>query len=300
MAKAMMLVVLAATLWGTTGTAAFWLGTEASPLAIGAATMGIGGVILAVSGGARTVAVVGDRGSRLWLVLGALGVVVYPLTFYTGMALTGIAIGNVIALGLGPITVAALEWWVDRSRPSLRWWVISGFALAGIALMASSDVELGDNRPSNVPLGVALAVIAGLSYGLYTYAFGRLIARGHHPRGVIGAVFGSASPVLLAVMAVTGAGLVSSLTQLSLISYLVLGPMVIAYLAFSRALVTLRSSTVATTALVEPLVAALLALLVVGEQLGGIAIIGGLIVVVALVLLAAGGGERAKPPSTYS
>lgn len=295
-----MLVVVAATLWGTTGTAAFWLGSDASPLAIGAATMGLGGVVLALSGGTLTVKVLADRAGRLWLVLGALGVVVYPLTFYTGMALTGIAIGNVIALGLGPITVAVLEWLVDRSRPSLRWWMVSGCALVGIALMASSEVQLGDNRPSNVPLGVVLAVVAGLSYGLFTYAFGRLIARGHNPRGVIGAVFGSASPVLLIVMALTGVGLVSSATQLSLVAYLVLGPMVLAYLAFSRALVTLRSSTVATTALVEPLVAALLALVVVGEQLGGVAIAGGLIVVVALVLLAAGGGERAQPRSAYS
>lgn len=295
-----MLVVVAATLWGTTGTAAFWLGSDASPLAIGAATMGLGGVVLALSGGTLTVKVLGDRAGRLWLVLGALGVVVYPLTFYTGMALTGIAIGNVIALGLGPITVAVLEWLVDRSRPSLRWWMVSGCALVGIALMASSEVQLGDNRPSNVPLGVVLAVVAGLSYGLFTYAFGRLIARGHNPRGVIGAVFGSASPVLLIVMALTGVGLVSSVTQLSLVAYLVLGPMVLAYLAFSRALVTLRSSTVATTALVEPLVAALLALVVVGEQLGGVAIAGGLIVVVALVLLAARGGERAQPRSAYS
>ena len=295
-----MLVVVAATLWGTTGTAAFWLGSDASPLAIGAATMGLGGVVLALSGGTLTVKVLGDRAGRLWLVLGALGVVVYPLTFYTGMALTGIAIGNVIALGLGPITVAVLEWLVDRSRPPLRWWMVSGCALVGIALMASSEVQLGGNRPSNVPLGVVLAVVAGLSYGLFTYAFGRLIARGHNPRGVIGAVFGSASPVLLIVMALTGVGLVSSVTQLSLVAYLVLGPMVLAYLAFSRALVTLRSSTVATTALVEPLVAALLALVVVGEQLGGVAIAGGLIVVVALVLLAAGGGERAQPRSAYS
>lgn len=300
MAYALMLVLVAAALWGTTGTAAFWLGAEASPLAIGAATMGVGGVILAVTGGSRTLGVVREREGRLWLVLGALGVIVYPLTFYSGMALTGISIGNVIALGLGPITVAVLEWLVDRSRPSFRWWIVSGFALVGIALMASADVELGGNRPSDVPLGVTLAVAAGLSYGLFTYAFGRLIGLGHHPRGVIGAVFGAASPVLLVVVVVTGTGLLSSLGQLSLISYLVLGPMVLAYLAFSRALVTLRSSTVATAALVEPLVAAFLALLVVGEQLSAVGLFGAAIVLVSLIVLALGGGERARHHSAYS
>ena len=297
---ALLLVVLAAALWGTTGTAAFWLGTGASPLAIGAATMGFGGVILAVTGGSLTRVVLHDRSSRFWLVLGALGVVLYPLTFYSGMALTGIAIGNVIALGLGPLTVAVLEWGVDRSRPSGRWWAISALAVVGILLMATSEVELGGGRDSNVPLGVSLAVIAGLSYGLFTYAFGRLISLGHHPRGVIGAVFGSAAPILLVVLGLTGAGLVTSFPQISLVAYLVLGPMVIAYLAFSRALVTLRSSTVATAALVEPVVAGVLALLVVGERLGPFGVLGGAVVIVSLVLLALGGGERATPRNAYS
>jgi DME family drug/metabolite transporter len=74
--------MIAALLWGTTGTAAFWLGPEVSPLAIGAATMGIGGVVLGLLGGSSSLAVLRDGGTTLWSVLGIVGVVVYPLTFY--------------------------------------------------------------------------------------------------------------------------------------------------------------------------------------------------------------------------
>jgi DME family drug/metabolite transporter len=294
MPRSLWLVVLAAALWGTTGTAAFWMGTEVSPWAIGAATMGFGGVILGLSGGEKTLAVLKDRPGRLWVALGALGVVVYPLSFYWGMSLAGIAIGNVIALGLGPITVAILEWTLDHSKPSVVWWVSSGIAVLGIIVMSTAEVELGEGRPGNVPVGVALATVAGLAYGLFTYAFGRLIGRGHHPRGVIGAVFGSGSPVLLAVVVFGGVGLWTSAVNVSLVAYLVVGPMVIAYVAFSRALVTLRSSTVATVALLEPVVAALLAVVVIGEKLGPTAVVGGILVVVGIAVL---GRQHGEPPS---
>lgn len=300
MSRPIALVMLAAALWGTTGTAAFFLGTDVSPWAIGAATMGFGGIILGLTGGSLTLSVISDRGARLWVALGALGVVIYPLTFYWGMSLAGIALGNVIALGLGPITVALLEWGVDRSSPSKLWWFSSGLALAGIAVMSVSKVELGGGRPGDVPTGVVVAVVAGFSYGLFTFAFGKIIDRGHHPRGVIGAVFGSGAPFLLVVVALAGAGLASSPAQLGLVSYLVLGPMVIAYVAFSRALVSLRSSTVATVALLEPVIAAALAVGIVGEKLGPLAVLGGLAVVGSIALLSRESGERSEPNSTYS
>lgn len=300
MSRPVLLVMVAALLWGTTGTAAFWIGAQVSPLAIGAATMGIGGVVLALLGGSSSLAVLRDAGTRAWAVLGILGVVLYPLTFYWGMSQAGIALGNLIALGLGPLIVALLEWGVDSSAPSRLWWFASGIALAGIAVMSVAKVDLGGGRESNVGLGVVLAVTAGVSYGLYTYAFGRLIERGHTPRAVIGAMFGGASPILLLALAVTGAGLFASVSQVALVGYLVLGPMVLAYVAFSVALKTLRSSTVASVALLEPVIAGLLAIVLVGERLGPLAWVGGLGVLGAMAMLSRDKGERASSKNAYS
>ena len=292
MSRSVVLVMVAALLWGTTGTAAFFLGADVSPLAIGAATMGFGGLVLAVLGGSASAQVLVYSKGRLWLVLGVVGVMIYPLTFYWGMSLAGIALGNLVALGLGPLAVAALEWLVDKSAPSVRWRIAVGIAVVGVVIMSVGKVELGGDRVSNVSAGVALAVAAGLSYGLYTYAFGRLIDLGHTPRSVVGAVFGSASPVLLIVLMVTGAGLFATPLQISLVAYLVLGPMVIAYLAFSRALLTLRSSSVATLALLEPVAAGALGFLIVGERLGPLALVGGAFVLVSLVLVSREKSDR--------
>ena len=294
MQRSVVWVVLAASLWGTTGTAAFFLGPDVSPLAIGAVTMGVGGVLLALWGGLATLALWRDRQSRRLLIAGALGTIIYPLAFYSGMATAGIALGNVIALGLGPLTAALLEWGVDRRRPSLSWWVASTAALAGIAVMAGAKVELGGGRPGNVVMGVGLAAVAGLAYGAYTYVFGKLADTGHPPRAVAGGVFGAGAPILLAVLIVTGAPLVATPERAGLVAYLVLGPMVIAYLAFTAALRTLRASTVATIALVEPVIATALAVLIVGEVLGTSAVVGIGLVLISLVVFSTTRGPQLR------
>ena len=294
MQRSVVWVVLAASLWGTTGTAAFFLGPDVSPLAIGAVTMGVGGVLLVLWGGPATLALWRDRQSRWLLIAGALGTIIYPLAFYSGMATAGIALGNVIALGLGPLTAALLEWGVDRRRPSLSWWVASTAALAGIAVMAGAKVELGGGRPGNVVMGVGLAAVSGLAYGAYTYVFGKLADRGHSPRAVAGGVFGAGAPILLVVLIVTGAPLVATPERAGLVAYLVLGPMVIAYLAFTAALRTLRASTVATIALVEPVIATALAVLIVGEVLGTSAVVGIGLVLISLVVFSTTRGPQLR------
>ena len=294
MQRSVLWVVLAASLWGTTGTAAFFLGPDVSPLAIGAVTMGVGGLILALWGGTATLGLWRDRSSRRLVLVGALGTVAYPLAFYSGMATAGIALGNVIALGLGPLTAAILEAVIDRRRPSMSWWIASAAALSGILLMAGARVELGGGRPSNVALGVILATVAGLAYGAYTYALGKLADGGHSPRAVAGGVFGAGAPVLLVVLLVTGAPLVATAERVGLVAYLILGPMVIAYLAFTKALARLRASTVATIALLEPVVATALAILIVGEVLGPLAVTGIVLVLVSLVVFSASKGPQLR------
>jgi DME family drug/metabolite transporter len=160
--------------------------------------------------------------------------------------------------------------------------------------MAGAQVELGGGRPENVTLGVGLAAAAGLAYGAYTYVFGKLADRGHSPRAVAGGVFGAGAPILLVVLVVTGAPLVATPERAGLVAYLVLGPMVIAYLAFTAALRTLRASTVATIALVEPVIATALAVLIVGEVLGTSAVVGIVLVLMSLVVFSTTRGPQLR------
>lgn len=292
-------LILASVLWGTTGTAASFFPANVSPLAIGASTMGLGGVLLFVFSARLAVAAIRDPRSRGWLVLGAVGTVVYPLAFYSAMSEAGVAIGNVVALGSGPLFAALLEWLGERQRLTGRWVLSTVVALAGIVLVSTGDGArsgpAGAAPVGSVPLGVALGLVAGLAYALYTYASSRAMAAGRDGRGVMGAMFGLGAIALLPVLLALGAPLVQSPTSVLIAGYLVVGPMVIAYLLFAVGLRRIRSSLATTITLVEPLVATLLAVLVVGERLGPLGWLGLALILVG-VTVAVSARQPGKPP----
>jgi len=289
----LLFVLLAATLWGTTGTASFALQTDLSPFVIGAITMGGGGLILLIFGGKKSLAIWRDGGVRPWVIAGSVGALIYPLAFYTGMAEAGISLGNVLALGLGPLVAALAEWIWDSSAPRGWWWAASTGALVGIALMSTSQVTLGEGREGNLGWGITAAVIAGIAYGGYTYAFSRILKAGHDPVPSAGALFGGASPFLLLIALSQGPLVVSSALNAGLLVYLILGPMVIAYIAIGRALRTLTASVVTMVSLWEPLVASGLAFGLVGERVGLSGALGIALIVMSLILLAR--GETTRP-----
>ena len=96
-------VLVAAVLWGTTGTAATFA-PGVGPLAMGAAALGVGGLLqglIAVPALLRERAALGLRTGTI--LAGAAGVAIYPLAFYSSMHLAGVAIGTVVSLGSAPI-----------------------------------------------------------------------------------------------------------------------------------------------------------------------------------------------------
>lgn len=294
----MIAIVIACLFWGTTGTAASFLPPEVSRVAVGAATMGIGGVLLFALSMRRAIAVLRDRAARPWVLLGLLSVTAYPLTFYPSMQLVGVAIGNVLALGTGPVFAAILEWAIERRRPGRVWVASAVVAVAGIVLLAvgghGSEAGTGDVLP-----GVALGLVAGLAYACYTYSAGRIMRLGHASTPVMGAMFGVGSLVLLPILVVTGAGLFSQPSSIGIIGYLVLGPTVIAYLLFGIGVRALASSTVLLITLLEPVFTTVLAVVIVGERPTPLAWLGIAAILIAIVLVSSAAllrGQRGRAP----
>lgn len=283
-----LLVLAASVLWGTTGTAAT-LAPELSPLAVGAVAMGVGGLLQAA------IAVPQLRGARAallarpWLVaLGGLGVFAYPLAFYSSMHLAGVTIGTVVSLGSAPVFAALLDWAADRRRPSPRWSWAALSGLAGMALLAvlGGEGAAGGPPAPNVPLGVGLGLLAGASYAGYAWAVGRLISPGLGSRAAMGAVFGLGGLLLLPVLALTGAPLLQSWQSAAVGAYMALVPMFLGYLLFGLALRRIDATTATVLTLSEPVIAAVLAALVVGERLAGGGLAGVALIGVSLLLFA--------------
>src|ERR1017187_5420983 len=86
-------------------------------------------------------------------------------------------------------------------------------------------------------------------------------------RPVMGAVFGLGGILLLPVLAFTGAPIITSASHLAVAAYLAIVPMFLGYILFGHGLATVAASTATTVSLLEPAVAALLAVIVLREHL---------------------------------
>lgn len=296
-------VLAASVLWGTTGTAATFA-PEVGPLAIGAVAMGLGGLLQALFAApriARHRTCLRER--RGTVLLGAVSVGVYPLAFYSSMHLAGVAVGTVVSIGTAPLASALIERVMDGRRLTRRWTAGASLGLLGTVLLCvaeaahASDGGGGAGRSASAAttlLGVGLGLVAAATYALYSWAAHRLITRGIPSRAAMGAVFGLGGLLLLPVLLVTGAPLVGSWSDAAVGTYMALVPMFTGYVLFGWGLAHVPASTATTLSLLEPAVAAVLAVLVVGERLPATGWSGVALVIACLAVLTSptGGGLR--------
>jgi DME family drug/metabolite transporter len=131
-------------------------------------------------------------------------------------------------------------------------------------------------------------LLAGLCYAIYAVTASRLIAAGSPETAVMGLLFGGAAVLLAPVLALSSPGWVGSGRGLAVTGYLGIVTTVAAYLVYGRGLRTVPAPVAVTLGLAEPVVAAVLGLVVLGERLTGAAIIGLVLVGLALATLVSG------------
>jgi DME family drug/metabolite transporter len=298
-------VVAASVLWGTTGTAATFA-PSVSPLAVGAVAMGVGGLLQALYAANAITGQWPGLLARWRLVsLGSVAVAVYPLAFYSSMRLSGVAVGTVVSIGSAPVAAALIERFADGKLLTRRWMAgavlgVSGAALLSFAGHAPAGSPGGSPGGSWASLaGIVLGLLAGATYALYSWAAHRLIGGGLSSRAAMGAVFGLGGLLLMPVLAVTGRPLLESWVNFSVGAYMALVPMFAGYVLFGWGLARIRASTATGISLLETVVAALLAVLVVGERLPPHGWLGAAVVLFSLFILAPRQSARVtlRPPS---
>lgn len=283
--SAVLMLLAASVLWGTTGTAAAQA-EGVSPLAIGAASLGIGGLLQAVLGvralrAARFPLII----NRRLVILGALGILVYPLAFYSSMHLGGVALGTVISLGTAPLFSGLLERLIDGIKLTIRWYLAAALGIAGSTMLGIARASGASGNAGAIIASCLLGLAAGASYAVYSWAAGRLMANGIPRKAAVGAVFGLGGLLLMPVLLATGAPLMQDPLNFAVAAYLVLVPMFLGYILFGIALSRVSASTATTVTLSEPAVAAGLAVFLLGEHLGPMGWAGMVLIAAALVVL---------------
>lgn len=284
--SAILCVIAASVLWGTTGTASAFI-PDVSPLAVGAFSMGIGGVLLVLNAKNNLLS---DRQKLLskpsLLFIGSLCVAIYPLAFYSSMRLAGVAIGTVISIASAPFFTVIMERLISNKRVTSRWVVSFIFGVVGVILLTLGKTQYLDinAQANNRILGVLLGLVAGLTYATYSWSARQMIENGVNSKSAMASMFGLSAILLLPSLLLTGGNLFLDAKHISVALYLAIAPMFFGYLLFGQALREIEASKATLITLLEPIVATILAIIIIGETFSPIGWLGMSLMIICLLL----------------
>lgn len=277
--QALALIVAAAALWGTTGTAQA-LGPDSSePLAVGFVRLAIAGpALLAIAAGSRSFSWP-RRPSWAPTAIASAGMAAYQPLFFTAVESAGVALGTVLAIGSAPVLAGLLGWIIDSERPHLRWWGATALGIAGVGLIALAPAETANL------LGLIAAGGAGLAFAVYILASRRVVGLSH-PVGGMALVFALAALLSLPLLPWIRLGWLATPSGILMALHLGLVATALAYVLFAIGLRSTPAAPAATASLSEPLMATLLGVIVLGETPGATAWAGMGLILLGLVALA--------------
>lgn len=277
---AIVAVIAAGVLFGSTGTAQELGPDGATPSGVGAVRLVIGAAGLWLIARSRPV-VATIRIAPVAFLVGAAGVAVYQPAFFTGTERLGVALGTIVALGSAPAFAGGFE--ALRGRPPTTWWAIGTIVtVAGGALIVLSE---GADAAIDV-LGLLGALGAGAGYAAYALATKHLIEQ--HVPGATAAAwqFSIGALILAPLLFIEPMGWLAEPEGIAMALHLGVVCTAIAYSLYGWGLSSIETSTATTLTLAEPVTAALLAIVVLDERLTPLGWLGIMVVVAGLAVVA--------------
>jgi drug/metabolite transporter, DME family len=267
-------VVAGTALFGTVGTARV-LGPPVPSPAIAAGRLGAAALMfvalaLAVRHGPAMRAAV----RHPWVYLAGLGQAGFQVCFLAAVEQIGVATGTLVAIGCTPIAAGLMTRQVSRT-----WLFATALSVLGLVLLVGGDAS-GVDAP-----GLLTALGASVSYATYIVATRHLVAEGTAGLGVLATIFAVSGVLLAPMLLFTDPGQLWTGAGMATVLYLALVPTVLAYGLFNAGLRGVTASTAATLGLTEPVVAAVLGVVVLGERLGVTGVVGAALVLLGLFVL---------------
>ncbi|MFE7330642.1 DMT family transporter [Streptomyces sp. NPDC057565] len=289
--RSLFYLIVAGVAWGTAGAAAslIFRVSDLGPLALSFWRC-VGGLVLLLAAlvlRPRRAAVAAEsRRRRLLRILGTgVGLTVFQSAYFAAVETTGLAVGTVVTLGAGPVLIAVGARLTMGER-------LGGGGLAAVlgALAGLVVLVLGGEGAAVRPAGVALALLSASGYAAITLLT-RWLGRdggGSDPLATSAWAFGIGALGLLPMAAAEG--LVPHTADAAqvvwLLVYVAAVPTALAYALYFAGAAVVRAATVSVIMLLEPVSAAVIAVVVLGEQLTVATVVGTLLLLAAVAGLA--------------
>lgn len=282
MGRGILLVLLAAMCWGTSGTVSTYAPESADALSIGSIRTIVGALGLLV------IALVEGRGRARptwpWFLIftGAVGTAGGQLAFFTAIDRAGVAVSTVLTIGVAPVFAGILSAIYLHHRPGRKWAVATALAVIGASIMVlgTADTVGGD------PVGLLFGVLGGAGYAVYVTVSKKMIEQGHDAVDVTASIFCGAGLLMLPVFFLGDWHWVLEPRGAAVALYLGVATNALPYLLFGIGLALVPVATAATLTLLEPLTATMLGVAWLGERLSGLQWFGVALLLVGLLVLA--------------
>jgi drug/metabolite transporter (DMT)-like permease len=273
-------------LWGTTGVVVQLIraDTTLGPISIGFYRLAIAAlVLLALQARQLRTFTAAVREQPVALVLLGVGLGAYQALYFVSVAAIGVSISTMVSLGVAPVCVAVWESAAARRWPGrLTVGSLTG-GVVGLVLItaAGGHTTTGARHPV---LGLVTAILCGMGYAATT-VLSRHVSQTSPALTLTTAstLFGGIA--LLPLALVGGLGFTPGVAPVGYLVFIGVVATALAYLLFYAGLRTTSGSVAAVLTLLEPLTAAVLAVIVLGEPVSLLEVVGGVILLGAIAAL---------------
>jgi len=271
--KAVLLLVITALLWSTSGV--FIKALDWNPISI-LAGRGLFTSIVFLLYLRRL-----PTDWNVWMLLAAGGSLITQLLFITSTKLTTAA-NSIFLQYTAPIYVVLLGYWLLREKPSRTDWISMGIIFLGLFLF------FGDQLSPKGLYGNILAVISGLTSAIMIVSF-RAQKHGSPEDSIL---------VASVVMTVFGFPSVLkeswTLTNWSIVAYLGIFQIGLAFILFTKSIKHIPALEANLIGTLEPIFNPVWVYLFLGESTGKFALLGGLVVLAGVIVGAVGSAQAAR------
>lgn len=222
-----------------------------------------------------------------------VGLAVFQTAYFAAVQDTGLAVGTIVTLGAAPVLTAAIARVSLGERVGRGGLLAVGGAMAGLAILV-----LGNQQGAVHPLGVVMALLSAAGYAV-SNVLGRWTGRhgaGEDPYTLTTWSFAVGAVVMLPFAC--GEGLAPHTGHparvVLLMLYVAVATTALAYPLYFAGAAAVRAATASVVMLIEPISAAALAVLFLGERLTVATVTGTALMVTAIARLAV--AESRRPP----
>ena len=287
--RGLLLVVLAAALWGTSGVATKGIYglSEASPLMVAALRLALGAPLLwlayrALSGEHNAHIAGRDLG---WMALAGASLGLSQACYFAAIARVGVAIATLVTICTAPVLVSLLSASLLHERITRYTALALAGALLGTTLLVGVGQPAGGSQSNVATGGILLALGAAGCFTAFILT-SRVLAPRYHPLLSITVAVSIGALLLLAIAAASnGLTLHYPWQAWTLLLYLGLAPTALGYALFFRGMQHATAAQASVGSLVGPLTSTALALVIFGERLGPLGLVGAGLLIGAVALL---------------